>query len=445
MKTKYLNTLVGLVVLAALWASFNYYDKRKGREGPKTASTAEEKIFSVESSHIQALTLRPRSGEPITCRREGANWVIDSPRKVAADQTIVSGVLTNLTGATVDQVVDPHPAALNAFGLDPPAYTLEVSTDAKPAKFTLQLGDDTPTSGGIYAQVAGNPRVVTLPSYLKSSLEKNLFDLRDKRAVTVDADQIQRIEAESNGKHWTLVKNPEGVWDLVLPPPVRADRFQVDGLLNQLRNLSMLTVVAEDKKSAGKFGFGVPTLSVTFRSPAGSQKVVIGKKDGERYDAMNSALEPIFTLDSSFLNQYQKDPADLRDKELFTFSNFETKHLEVDTPKTHWTFDQDKNKWKETAPKAKDVPSDKMDAILSKIHDLRAISFPKDHPGNLAAFGLTKPAYKFQVRFSDKNLTEIVEASKVGEHVYARPSTDPLPCELSKAALDDIEKSLSEL
>ena len=443
MRRKYLNTLIAVAILLALWGSFRYYDQRKSREAPKAESTPQEKILALESSHIQSLALKPRSGDALRLQRQGSNWVITDPRKLAADSTAISGLLTNLTDATVDQVVNPRPANLKDFGLDPPGFTLEVSTNAKPAQLALLLGDDTPTSGGVYAQVGGNPRVITLPSYLKSSLEKNLFDLRDKRAVTLDPDQIQKIETESQGKHWTLVKNPEGVWDLTLPPAVRADRFALDGLLNQIRNASMQTVLAEDKKTSAKYGLGSPQLTVTLTSPAGRQKLILGKKDGDRYDAMNSALDPIFTLNSDFTTQLQKDPADLREKGLFSFSSFDVKRLEVDTPKGHRVFEQQKEKWRQTTPSSKDIATAKMETLLNRIHDLRAQSFPKET--NLSALGLSKPAYKFQVQFGDKNQTQIVEVSKAGDHSYARLSTDSVACELPKNALDDVDKALNEL
>ena len=99
--------------------------------------------------------------------------------------------------------------------------------------------------------------MVTLASYLKSNLEKTLFDLRDRRALTLEADQLQKIEVDSKGKKWTLEKNPEGVWDLVLPPPVRADRFAVDGLVSQLRGLTMQSIAAEDKKNQATMGWAL--------------------------------------------------------------------------------------------------------------------------------------------------------------------------------------------
>ena len=162
MKKKYTQTLVALVVLATLWAAFTFYDKRKA-QAPPTGSTTEtkteEKLLPLDSQHIQSFALKPKDAAPVTCRLESGKWAIEEPQKLAADQSTISSMLNSLTTATVDQVVDPHPANLKDFGLDPPHEILEVSTDAKPAQFDLMLGDDTPTGNGMYAQVAGNLRL----------------------------------------------------------------------------------------------------------------------------------------------------------------------------------------------------------------------------------------------------------------------------------------------
>lgn len=447
MKTKYWNTLLALSLVAALWGGFTYWDKRKSSETSKSETKREEKVCPLDSNHIQSFGIKPRDGQPFTCRREGSNWVLLASKKLAADSSNVSAFLNTLTSATVDQVVEPHPANLKDFGLDPPATTLEVTTDTKPERFTLLLGDETPTSGGVYAQVAGNPRVVTLASYVKSSLAKNLFDLSDRRAVTLDADRLQRIEAESESNKWALVKNPEGVWDLVLPPPVRADRFTAEGLVTQVRNLTIQSIVADDKKNAAKFGIGTPALRLKLVGQEGNQTLLVGKKEngktGNRYVAMNSALDPLFTVSSDFLTQFEKKPADLREKDLFSFSAFDARRVEVETPKGNRVFERQNAKWKQTSPTVKEIAADKVETLLNRLRDFRADSFPKGT--SLAAFGLTRPAYRFRVQFGDKNQTEMVEASKAAEHVYARRSTDALPCELTKSALEDVEKALADL
>jgi hypothetical protein len=444
-KQRFVNTLIALVILAVTWAAFTYYDKHKSKEKPAAAATHETKLFSVDAQHIQSITFKPRDGEAFTCRRENGKWTITDPHPLAVDQGNMSGVLNSLTTATDEDIVDAHPTSLKEFGLDPPSYTLDITTDTKPQTFTLLLGDDTPTSNGLYAQDSASPQVFTLASYLKSSLEKKMFDVRDRQAMTLEPDQLQKIGVQYKGVSWTVEKNPEGVWDLVVPPPVRADHYTVDGLVSQLRGLNMQSIVAENKNKPGDYGFGSPELRLQLTGTGGTQTITVGKKekDADRYFAMNSALDPVFTLNSDFLTQFKKTNADLREKDLFSFSSFDVKHLEVDTPKGHWVFDRQGNQWKETAPTSKVVNSDKMETLLNNLRDLRADSFPKG--GNLADYGLAKPPYRFVVQSGEKNTTETVEAAKSGDHVYARRATDPLPSELPKTALDNVEKSLSEL
>ncbi len=444
-KRKFLNTLIALVILATTWGAFTYYDKHKGKEKAPVETGNQEKIFALDAQHIQSIAFTPRNGEPFTCRRQDGKWVIADPRQLAADQGNVSSVLNGLTSATVDQVADPNPSNLKDYGLDQPSFTLEITTDAKPPAVTLSLGDDTPTSGDVYATVSGNPRVITLSTSVKSSLQKTMFELRDRRALTLEAEQLQKISVQSKDSSWTLEKNPEGVWDLVLPPSVRADSFTVDGLVSQLRGLTMQAIPAEDKKKGGDYGLGSPALHLELTGSGGTQTILVGKKqkDTEQYFATNSALDPVFTLNSDFVTQFQKHQADLREKDLFSFSAYDVKKVALDTPKGHWEFLRQGHQWTQTAPKPKAVDSDKMESFLSHLRDLRADSFPKS--ANLADVGLIQPPYRFTIQFGDKNTTEIVEASKSGDHVYARRSTDPLPSELAKTALDDVEKSLGEL
>jgi len=442
MKKKYLNTLVALALLGAVWGAMTYWEKRKSAEPEKTEK--QEKLLSVESSHVQSVSVRPRDGEGVVCRRESGKWAIVEPKKVAADQSAVDSLVSALTDASIDQAVEPPPKNLGDFGLDQPALSVEVSTDTKPEKATILFGDDTPTGGGVYAQLAGNPRVVILPRFTKTSLTKTLFDLRDKRVLTLEENQLMRLGVEAKGTRWALVKNPEGTWNLDLPPLVRADRFTVEGLVNRLKSATMRSIVAEEKKNPGQYGFGAPELRIQASGPGGNQTLLVGQKNDADYFATNSVLDPVFTLDAGFLTQFQKQPDDLRDKDLFSFSSFEVKRVEVEAPSGPRVFEKkEEKKWKQTAPAAKDVSTDKLEALLNHLRDLRADSFPRGT--NLEAFGLAKPAYRFKVQFGDKNEEQAVEASKVGEHVYARRSTDAVACEVSSSTLDDIEKALKEL
>lgn len=443
MKKKFNNTVIASFALILLTAGYVLYTRHKGSAPEKPETKPEEKLLALATSHIQSITLSPRDGEAVTCAKSGGTWNITAPKSLPADPTAVTALLESLTSVAVSEVIDQSPKNLKDYGLDPPAETIKVSTDAKPAEFVLKLGDETPTSTGLYAQAGPSPRVLTLAAYLKTSLEKSLFDLRDKRAVTFESDQISKIEADSKDHHLTLEKNPEGVWDLVLPPAVRADKYAVENLVDRLKGLQMQSVVADEKKEAAKYGLNAPTLKIQLSGPKGSETLVIGIKDGERYDAANSALDPVFTLNSDIVTDFEKDPSDLRDKDLFSYSAFDVKQVTVTTPSGKRVFDKNKTKWSQTSPKSKDEPSDKMETLLDRLRELRAASFPK--PGPSSSFGLAKPAYQFEIHFGAANQTESVEIGATGDKVFARRSNDPLPSELPKSALDDVEKALKDL
>lgn len=446
MNKKYLQTLIALAVLAGLWGIFTYYGKKKPTANSKENSAASKKILPVKNGQIVSFTVTEAGGKPVACSRNGKNWEITGPLKLAADSSAVDSFLSSLTGATPSETVSEQGGDLKEFGLNPPEATIEVKTNAKPAEFTLRLGSSTPTNSGIYAQVAGQPRVFTLASDLKASLEKNLFDFRNKQVVTLAGDSIRRMDVTSKKGGFQLVKNADGIWDLMLPPPVRADHFTVQGLVDELGSASMKSVVAEKKRDLGRYGFSKPTMTIHLTGDTGAETLILGKKDGSDYYAMNTAVGPVFTLGSDFLTQFQKQPSDLRSKDLFTFSTYEAKKVTVKGPKGQRVFVQHKNsKWEQTEPASMEVKGDKMQTLLQDLRDLSAQSFPKKNATHLAAYGLDKPEYTVQVQYGDHNKVQTVQISQVKGNVYARRSTDLVPAELSKDAITNLQKDLDAL
>ena len=446
MNKKYLQTLIALAVLAGLWGIFTYYGKKKPAASSKAGSPASQKILPVKEGQIVSFTVTAADGKAVTCTREGKTWQITAPMKLAADSSTIDSFLSSLTSATPSETVSEQGGDPKEFGLEPPEATIEVKTNAKPQEFTLRLGSSTPTNSGIYAQVAGQPRVFTLASYLKDSLEKKLFDFRNKKVVTLAGDSIRRLDVTSQKGSYQLVKNADGIWDLMLPPPVRADHFTVQGLVDELGSASMQSVVSEEKKDLGRYGFSNPTMTIHLTGDSGKETLILGKKDGSNYYAMNTAVGPVFTLGSDFLTQFQKQPSDLRSKDLFTFSTYEAKQITVKGPKGQRVFVLHKDgKWEQTEPASMEVKSDKMQTLLQDLRDLSAQSFPKKNPTQLADYGLNKPEYTVQVQYGDQNKTQTVQISQVKGNVYARRSTDLVPAEVAKDAITNLQKDLDAL
>ena len=444
MNRSYLKTLGAIVIFAALFVTLTHWDQWHKKKA-KSSTPSSQSIVPLKTSEITSFTLTPQNGKPITCQRQGKDWAIVVPGKMAAGQEKIANFLQSLTSTTVSEVVDPHPASVKDFGLDPAAETIDVTSTGKPQKVTLLIGDMTPTGEGVYAQVAGNAQVVELPQSAHSALVQTLFDLRDTHVVTLPADQLQKIQAVAGPDSYTLTKNPEGVWELDLPPAVRASSYSIETMVDKLRTAAMSAVVSEDKKNDAQDGFEKPVLRLTLTAPSGTQAVVLGKKDGDVYDAMNSGLDPVFTVTQDFFSVFQKSPDELREKKLWSWETYDVKHVELRTPKNRYVFDKQGSQWKESSPQSKVVDSSKMETFLSDLNDLRAESFPKAMPGDFKPFGLDKAGYSIQVTFGDKNQTESVDLAQTNGNLYARRSEDALPSEISQKTLDSIVKSLGNL
>ncbi len=448
MSGRYLRNLIAIAVLIALWFSFRAWTQhKKHEEARKAAEKTSAKLLPVKSASIQSFTITPRTGESFTCGRRGKTWAIVKPQPVTADQGKVESFLQSLTDASADQVIAAHPSGLKDFGLAPPEETIQASSTSKPPQFTLRLGDETPTSSGVYAQIAGDPRVFTISDDTKTALEKSMFDLRDTRAVTLESSQVNRIQVTSGKQNYTLAKNPEGVWEVSLPPAVRADHFAAEGLVDNFQSLSMQSVVAQDKKNLDQYGFMKPTLSVQLSTPSGSQTLTVGNKtkQGNAYYAENSALDPVFTLDESSVSQFQKNASDFRDKNLFSWDMFDVKSFDATSPEGAWTFEQQNSNWKESSPDNRTISSDDVNAFLSALRDLQAASFPPAKAGQMNNFGFAKPSYVFKVTFGAKNQTQEVDIAQANGKIYARRPSDPLPSEISQSDLTSIESSFAKI
>src|SRR5947209_5069367 len=155
-----------------------------------------------------------------------------------------------------ERLVEAKASDVTQYGLAQPSIEFDVtSKDAKPQK--LLVGDDTPAGNAVFAKLEGDPRVFTIASYNKSSLDKTANDLRDKRLLTVDFDKLSQLQLVTKKQDIQFGRNKQE-WQIVKPKPSRADNFQVEEIVRKLRDAKMDTSVtdADVKKGAAAYGSG---------------------------------------------------------------------------------------------------------------------------------------------------------------------------------------------
>src|SRR5262249_39524300 len=160
-------------------------------------------------------------------------------------------------------------ADLKPYGLGTPTLDIQVKKkDGSTAE--VLVGDDTPTGSGAYAKLPSQNRVVTISSFIKSSLDKRVDDLRDKRLLSFESDKLTRVAPQAKGQAVDSGKNGANECQIVNPRPLRADSSAVESLVGKLKD-AKFDPTAADADAPKKFASSAKLATVNLSDNSGSQ------------------------------------------------------------------------------------------------------------------------------------------------------------------------------
>src|SRR5438128_10076451 len=222
--------IIAAGILAALLGLLYWSNRHKPGENIQASATPAEpapKILTLNEADITKIELKKKGGEQIVLAKDsGGKWQITAPKSLGVDQSAVPGVLSTVSSLNSERLVEEKGTNLRQYGLNEPVLQVEV-TDKNNTTHKLLVGDDTPTGSGAYIRLDGDSRVFTIASFTKTSIDKQLHDLRDKRLITFDADKISRLELIAKQQDIEFGRDKDQ-WQILKPKPLRADGTKVD-------------------------------------------------------------------------------------------------------------------------------------------------------------------------------------------------------------------------
>ena len=102
---------------------------------------------------------------------------------------------------------------------------------------------------------------------------------------------------------------------------------------------------------------------------------------------------------------------------------------------------KDPEKWKRVAPTAKDVDKDTADGMISRLSNLRALSFVD----STANTGLNAPIMTVVAKYEDGKKEDRVTFGKNGSDIYALRAGEPGAAKVDGTDFELVTKSLDEL
>ncbi len=428
--------IIAAVVLAALSGVLYWSNRHPASENTAKASVdTPPKILSLKQEDISKIEIKKKGGEELDLSKDGGGkWQITAPKPLGADQDAVSSVLSTVSSLNADRLVEDKAGDVSQYGLAQPALELDVtSKDGKPQK--LFLGDDTPAGSAVFAKLEGDPRVFTIASYNKSSIDKTASDLRDKRLLTVDFDKLSQIELATKKQDIEFGRNKQE-WQIVKPKPLRADNFQVEEIVRKLREAKMdvSSTDGDAKKMAAAFASATPVATAKVTDTASTQELQV-RKSKDDYYAKSTAIPGIYKVSSDLGKELDKNLNDFRNKKLFDFGYDDPGKVELhDGAKAYFLTKGGQDWW---SADSKKMESSSVQSLIDKIRELSASKFVDS--------GFTSPSIEVTVTSNEGKRVEKVLISKSGDNYIAKRADEPALYQLDSSSVSDLQKVAADV
>jgi hypothetical protein len=436
-KNMKLHSLAIAALVLAILTGFLYWSgHRKPEENAgKISADTPPPILKLDQNAITKLELKKKDANPIVVTKSGSgDWQITEPKPFRADQSAVNGLASTLSGLNSERVIEDKAADLQTFGLDHPLLEVDLTQKDKKTQ-KLMLGGDTPAGGAVYAMLTGDPRLFTVASYTKTSLDKSLNDLRDKRLLPVNADKISRIELVRKNSDIEFGRNKDH-WQILKPKPMRADGIQVGDLVRDLTNAKMDLSSADAKQESSEFAHAIPVATAKVTDESGTQQLQL-RKNKETYYAKSSAVEGAYKVASGLGKALEKSVDDFRNKKLFDFGYNDPNKIELHNGAKSYFLTRGTAGTDDWWSNGKKMDAASAESFISDVRDFTASSFP--------ASGFSNSAIEITVTSEDGKRTETIQIAKSSDHYIARREDGPALYQLDSGAVDGLLKAAEEL
>jgi hypothetical protein len=424
--------IVAALVFFALAGVLYWSEHRKPEETTKAAADAPPSILKLDEASITRLEVKKTETPPVLLARGASGeWTLIEPKPLGADQSTVSSMLSTISSLDSQRLVEEKAGDLKPYGLDQPAIEVDITTKNNKSQ-KLLIGDDTPTGGAAFAKLSADPRVFTIASFSKTSVDKTLNDLRDKRLLTANSDKVSRIELTRKSEEVEFGRNKDD-WQILKPKPLRADSTKLSELVRKLADARMDLGGTNDKEVASAFSKGNPVALAKVTDSSGTQQLEV-RKNKDAYYAKSSIVDGAYKVGSDLGEALDKGLDDFRNKKLFDFGFIDPNKIELHTSSKATFLTKSGEDWWSNGKK---MEASTVQELISKLRDLAASKFPET--------GFGSPTIEATVTSDDGKRTEKVRIAKSGNGYIARRDNESGLYQLESGSIDDLQRAADGL
>lgn len=430
------NTIIlGLLVLAvggALWwllsTQGDAVNKRLVFQIPETSVNSIEVIKTDAYGNPQHYTIR----------RDGPGaWKLEKPFSDIVNITTVTNMAKVFEKFEAENTIKGV-RDLAEFGLDKPALTVKVRYN-KSRSATLLVSANTAFQGSYYAKFTNKPDVLVINSSVRTNLNYDMNNVREKKVLEIDGQKVRRLEFRNRNMPGYLLARENNTWTLEAPFRERITAGQANQVINSLNVLNADDIVdhVTDPKA---YGLDNPDYWLKLILIDGNTIVIKANKVDDNY-YISSSLRPmsVFVLGSSAALDWQFDPETQLDKRLFTYSQSQVQSV----------------KYQRQGGAEQVLKGNSLTAIWVSFSQLNVTGFYYAQPAQPAkpvkpaaieSFNSLQPIQRYTCSFTTQNMQDLVISvyPTPGNAYYVTSSERPYVYKINKSDIDRLNQRIAE-
>lgn len=336
--------------------------------------------------------------------KRGKDWWLISPVVAKADKLAVDAITSQLQTAKFKATLEENPdaATLAKYGLDRPRFSVEATATVNGEERAVKIvgGIENTFDGSVYVRRNDEKPVYLAEGGVRYTLNKSVFDLRDKHPLAIEEAKIQRVAVDSVNNHFVLERAGEKQWNLVKPATEPADATSISSMLSAVAQERALAFPPDSEAARKALGLDQPFLSATFTLADGrfvKVRVTRAAADGgDRYFAVREDAEGAVLAELGVgATQLDRNPADLRDKTIVRFQReqvtklvFHDAAIGPDVIVEKESADASADAWRVTAPRPGKAKVFKVTGALWTLGSFKALFAGEEKPKDWAKYGL---------------------------------------------------------
>lgn len=407
---KTLKKTIFLFIILILIVGYYFYEIKTAPIKEKK-KTERKRLFIVNKNEINSLFIKNGNKE-IEIFKKDQNWIIKD-KNYECDKNEVETLINKISSLEFEREIESV-SDFSQYGLDNPDKIIKFQQNGE--KYILYIGNESPTGSYFYVTKDKIGLFLVYKWDLNNILEKEIFDLRDKRIIPIDIPKtdIEEIEFKEEKRLISLI-NKGNEWYICHPIEDLASKEKVEKIIENIIDGKVKSF--EEEKKEKECGLEKPKAILRIKVKTNEYFLYIGKKKDELYYAKNSCKPYIFLIEDKILKDIPEEINDLRERKLFDFDISEVSEIIITKEGKEFKFVKEKENYYLEKERTKNISKEKIEDFLYNLKYLEIKDFIEYSEPKLKDYQLSPPTIKVSI-YDNKKKTEIYFGKKTQDDIY---------------------------